>query len=71
MKKNAKKPIADDLRPQYTREMLGRGVRGKFASKLAKGQIVLLAPDVARAFPDATSVNQALRTVIRSSRKAG
>jgi hypothetical protein len=57
------------------REMLeeynfSRGVRGKHAGRYAKGtNIVALAPDVARAFPDSRSVNEALRMLIKIARK--
>jgi hypothetical protein len=42
------------------------GVRGKYAARFAKGiNIVVLAPDVAKCFPDSDSVNDALRVIIR------
>ena len=42
------------------------GVRGKYAKRYAAGtNVVVLAPDVAAAFPDAASVNDALRALIR------
>ena len=41
------------------------GVRGKYARAYAEGtNVVLLDPDVARAFPTAEAVNQALRELI-------
>jgi hypothetical protein len=40
------------------------GVRGKFARRYAQGtNVVVLEPDVARAFPTADSVNRSLRAV--------
>ncbi len=40
------------------------GVRGKYAKRFAQGtNIVLLEPDVAKAFPDSESVNSALRAL--------
>ena len=40
------------------------GVRGKYASRFAEGTImVILDPDVAELFPDANSVNKALRAL--------
>lgn len=40
------------------------GVRGKYAKRYAEGtNVVVLDPDVARVFPDAESVNQALRAL--------
>jgi hypothetical protein len=47
------------------------GVRGKYAKRFAEGtNLVLLEPDVAKAFPDSRSVNEALREVI-ARRAAG
>ncbi len=38
------------------------GVRGKYAARYGAGSnVVVLAPDVARMFPDSESVNRALR----------
>jgi hypothetical protein len=46
------------------------GVRGKYAKRFAEGtNLVLLAPDVASEFPAATSVNRALRALIKSRSK--
>jgi hypothetical protein len=40
------------------------GVRGKYVERLKDGSnFVVLDPDVARVFPDAPSVNQALRAL--------
>ena len=41
------------------------GVRGKYAERYKAGtNLVLLDPDVAKAFPDEQSVNNALRLVL-------
>jgi hypothetical protein len=68
MKKD--KPLPeDDLRPEYKREDLGKGVRGKYYRSYTKGtNLVLLSPDVAAAFPTAESVNEALRSLIKVAR---
>ena len=57
----------DELRPDYDlRELLRDGVRGKYATRYRTGtNLVLLDPDVAKAFPDEATVNDALRLVIR------
>lgn len=57
----------DELRPEYDlRQSLKDGVRGKYAERYKAGtNLVLLAPDVARAFPNEEAVNQALRLVIQ------
>ena len=57
----------DELRPEYDlRVLLRDGVRGKYVERYRAGtNLVLLDPDVARAFPDETAVNEALRLVIQ------
>lgn len=43
------------------------GVRSKYADRFKEGAvIVLLEPDVAKGFPDAKSVNETLRRVMRN-----
>ena len=58
-----KKADPDELRPEYRRGDLGRGVRGKYLESFRSGtNLVLLDPDVAKAFPTEESVNNALRS---------
>jgi hypothetical protein len=66
-----KKDKTDDLRPEYRREDLGPGVRGKYleASRRASN-LVLLSPDVAQAFPTEEAVNEALRSLIELARRS-
>ena len=61
------KPVeVDDLRPEYRREDLGKGVRGKYSEAYRKGSnLVLLSPDVAKAFPTSDAVNEALRALLQ------
>lgn len=64
------KPIAeteDEVRPEYDlTQLLKHAVRGKYAARYKAGtNLVLLAPDVASAFPDEQSVNDALRLVMQ------
>jgi hypothetical protein len=55
----------EEMRKEYKREDLGRGIRGKYFEEYKKEtNLVLLSPDVASAFPDDTSVNEALRSLI-------
>lgn len=62
MRNNVTKRRRDDLRPEYDLSTLKGGVRGKYYKQAAAGtNLVLLEPDVARAFPDSSSVNRALR----------
>ncbi len=60
----------DDLRPEYDLPELRKGgVRGKYAQQYREGtNLVLLAPDVAEAFPNEDAVNEALRLVIQLAR---
>jgi hypothetical protein len=63
-------PTAGDLRAQYDVVLIRGGVRGKYAQRYRQGtNFVLLAPDVAAAFPDAMAVNDALRLLMDVARK--
>jgi len=56
----------DELKPEYTREQLGQGARGKYYNSYRSGtNLVLLEPEVAKAFPDDKSVNDALKSLIK------
>jgi hypothetical protein len=69
MKKKPKTMDDDDLRAEYDEALIRTGVRGKYAERYKAGtNLVLLAPDVAAVFPDATAVNQALRLLMRVAR---
>lgn len=63
MKKDEKK---DEMRPEYRREDLGKGVRGKYYEEYKEGHnLVFLKPEVAKAFPSEEAVNEALLSLIR------
>ena len=63
--------MSDDLRPEYRREDLGKGIRGKYFQSFQKGtNLVLLSPDVAKAFPTEDAVNEALRSLLNLARKS-
>ena len=48
------------------------GVRGKYAARYARGtNVVVLAPDIAKIFPDSESVNEALRVLANLARRKG
>ena len=69
--RKAKSSSEDELRSEYKREDLGKGVRGKFYKEYTKGtNLVLLSPDVAAAFPTTESVNEALRSLVRIAQTA-
>ena len=67
MKKENTSDMEDELRPEYDlTELLKGGVRGKYVSHYRAGSnVVVLAPDVAQAFPTEEAVNEALRLVLR------
>jgi len=56
----------DEPRPAYDlRQLLKRGVRGKYAKRCHAGtNLVLLDPEVRKAFASESAVNEALRLVI-------
>ena len=62
MKKERKKTAGKTPPREY--DFKG-GVRGKYATRYAAGSnVVVLSPDVARAFPDSASANRALLAVV-------
>jgi len=65
MKKQSKSK--DELRPEYDlKSLLKDGVRGKYATRYRAGtNLVLLEPEVARAFPNDKAVNDALKLVMK------
>jgi hypothetical protein len=64
--KKAEDVEIDDLRPEYRREDLGKGVRGKYFAAYQKGSnLVLLRPEIAKAFPTSEAVNDALGSLLR------
>ena len=63
----AKNPKTDELRAEYD---FSSGVRGKHHRAYKAGtNVVVLDPDVAKAFPDASSVNRALRLLLELAKK--
>ena len=71
MKKKTERP-SDELRDDYSPSLIRSGVRGKYAKAYAKGtNVVLLAPDVAAAFPNSDAVKEALRMLVRVAQSSG
>jgi hypothetical protein len=69
MKKAAKRKTDPDILDEYD---FSPGTRGKYAKRYAEGtNVVVLAPDVAAMFPDAQSVNDALRALVQIARRNG
>ena len=68
MKAAPKKRTERPMRKEY--DFRG-AVVGKYARKYAEGtNMVLLDPDVASAFPDSKSVNDALRSLVRIAERS-
>ena len=71
MHRRLTKRRTDDLRAEYDLTQLQGGVRGKYYKQaLAGTNLVLLEPDVARAFPESNSVNRALRLIQEVAEKS-
>ncbi len=58
----------DSLLSEYD---FSKGTRGKYAKRFAAGSnIVVLAPDVVKLFPDSDSVNETLRAVVKIAQRS-
>jgi hypothetical protein len=59
---------SDDMRAEYDFDY-SKAVRGKYHRRLLKegANVVVLDPDVARAFRSSAAVNEALRSLLRMS----
>ena len=67
--KNKHKKSQDELRPEYNFDY-SKAVRGKYYKRLMEegANVVVLEPDVAKAFHDSASVNEALRSLLEITR---
>jgi len=63
--KTKRKIDRDELRPEYDFDY-SKGVRGKYYKRLLEegANVVVLEPDVAKAFSDSVAVNTALRSLL-------
>jgi len=63
--KNKKKKVVDELRPEYNFDY-SKAVRGKYYKRILEegANVVMLEPDVAKAFVDSAAVNDALRSLL-------
>jgi len=69
MKQTAKRKTRqkEDMLPEYD---FSKGIRGKYARRYAKGtNVIVLAPDLIKFFPDSESVNEALHTLVKVVQK--
>jgi hypothetical protein len=58
----------DEMRAEYD---FSNAVRGKYVKRFPRDAVmVTLAPDVAAVFPDAAAVNEALRLLLNTAKKA-
>ncbi|MDY6987363.1 MAG: hypothetical protein SWQ30_04830 [Thermodesulfobacteriota bacterium] len=67
--KDKQKKSQDELRPAYDFDY-SKAVRGKYHKTLMEegSNVVVLEPDVAKAFHDSASVNKALRSLLDLTR---
>ncbi len=57
---------SDELRSEYKRSDFSELIRGKYATSLSEEtNVVVLEPDVAKAFPNEKAVNEALRGLLK------
>ena len=66
-----RKAAAQDMRPEYDFDY-SKAVRGKYYRRILKegANVAVLEPDIAKAFPDSASVNDALRVVLKAGQAA-
>ena len=69
MKNKPNKRNGDDLRSEYDFDY-SKAVRGKYYRRLLEegSNVIVLDPDIAGAFRDSASVNQALRSLLELTR---
>ena len=68
--KKQKDEDKDELRPEYDLRKLKAIGRGIYAERYRSGtNLVLLEPDVRKAFPDDESVNEALRVIAKAVKR--
>ncbi len=57
--------------PELKREQLGIGVRGKYFKHIAQGSnVVVLQPEIQKAFPTSAAVNHALASMLAFAQEA-
>lgn len=56
--------------PELTREQLGKGVRGKYFQQYTQqSNVVVLKPEIQKAFPTSEAVNKALANMLAFSQE--
>ena len=67
MNHESKSEFDEEMHPEYD---FSKGVRGKHYEAYQQGtNVVFLDPDVAKVFKDSTSVNHALRLLVRLAKE--
>jgi hypothetical protein len=57
--------MADQEIPELKRDQLGKGIRGKYLKHVIQGSnIVVLQPEIQKAFPTSEAVNKALASML-------
>ena len=70
MKKGCRKK-SDELRAEHKRSDLGRLARGKYAQRVTEStNVVVLDPELAKAFPNDRAVNKALHGLLRKRKSS-
>ena len=67
--KNRAQRTHNELRPEYNFDY-SKAIRGKYYPRLSKegANLVVLEPDIAKAFRDSATVNDALRSLLELTR---
>ena len=70
MKKQSTSKGDQDI-PEYKREQLGGGVRGKYFKQfMQSSNVVVLQPEIQKAFPTSEAVNKALASMLAFAKEA-
>lgn len=70
MKKRSTSKDDQDI-PELKREQLGVGVRGKYHKQFTQGSnVVVLQPEIQKAFPTSEAVNKALASMLAFTQEA-
>ncbi len=61
----------DDLRPEYSEDLIRSGIRGKYAKRYrSQSNVIVVDDDLTDVFPNSKAVNDALRDFLELRKKA-
>ncbi len=61
----------DDLRPEYSEDLIRSGIKGKYAKRYrSQSNVIVVDDDLTDVFPNAKAVNAALRDYLELRKKA-